>query len=51
MISNLPNEFPLNELEEFVFGDVEAKVDDLLENSICVCRISPIDEFLKGKKA
>lgn len=51
MITNLPKTFPLQTLEEFSFGDAEAKLDELLENPICFCRINSINEFLKGKKS
>lgn len=51
MITNLPQVFPVSKLEHFVFGDVEATTDDLLDNDMCICRIRPVDEFLKGRKS
>lgn len=51
MIINLPKTFPLHALEDFSFGDAEAKLDELLENPICFCKINGINEFLKGKKS
>ena len=50
MIKNLPNEFPLNKLKDFDFGDAEAKTDNLLETQFCFCWTRPIYEFVDGKK-
>jgi hypothetical protein len=50
MITNLPIKFPLDKLDDFIFGDVEANNDELLEHDLCVCKIRPINEFLKGRK-
>jgi len=51
MITNLPSVFPLEKLDDFIFGDVEANTDELLEHELCVCMIRPIKEFLKGRKS
>ncbi|MFN3195269.1 MAG: P-loop ATPase, Sll1717 family [Chlorobiota bacterium] len=48
MIQNLPKQITFYDLQEFSFGDIEAKDDDLLIDS--VCRTSAILEFLVGKK-
>lgn len=51
MINNLPSKFPLDKLNGFTFGNVEGKVDNLLNDPICICRIKPIEEFLQGEKS
>lgn len=51
MITNLPKTFPLQRLNDFVFGDLEAQRDELLQNDICICRIQPVQEFLEGRKS
>lgn len=51
MILNLPEVFPLDKLEEFTFGDVDGKNDELLLNPFCICNINATNEFLKGKKS
>ena len=48
MITNLPNDFPLERINEFDFGSAEAMEDNLLLN--CPCHLKAIDEFLTGKK-
>lgn len=49
MIKNLPNEFPLESLQKFSFGDPEGKDDPLL--STCPLKIRPIIEFLDENKS
>lgn len=48
MIIGTPKYFPVSTLDLFSIGDVEGKNDSLLEE--CLCEISPIREFLLGKK-
>jgi hypothetical protein len=48
MITNLPKQFNIKLLDEFSFGQPDAKEDDLLEK--CLCHIAPFEEFMKGGK-
>lgn len=50
MIKNLPKEFPINKLEEFDFGDAEAKTDNLIGHPLGFCWTRQIHEFAKGRK-
>lgn len=49
MIKNLPNEFPLEALQNFSFGGPEGKDDPLL--NACSLKIQPIIEFLDENKS
>ncbi|HVY23430.1 MAG TPA: hypothetical protein VG962_08780 [Steroidobacteraceae bacterium] len=48
MIINLPKQFPIDALEKFEFGDVEAQLDPLLFS--CPVPTTAIDDFLSDKK-
>ncbi|MGJ0514437.1 MAG: hypothetical protein ACR65O_01660 [Methylomicrobium sp.] len=48
MIINLPKQFILQWLDNFDFGQPDAKEDALL--SKCLCFIPAFDEFLRGNK-
>lgn len=48
-IQNLPNKFPVKNLDNFIFGTPDGEDDPILE--ACALRISPIAEFLDENKS
>lgn len=48
--TNLPGHVPSERLREFTFGNPDAAHDDLIKETMCVCAIRPIEEFLKDAK-
>ncbi len=52
MLKNLPKTINATEiLDSFDIGDVDASEDSLLKNELCVCKIQPIRDFLRGNKS
>lgn len=48
MIQGIPNNFDIDCLSKFSFGEAEGQEDSMLKE--CLCEIAPIKEFLLGKK-
>ena len=48
--TNLPATLDPADVAKFNFGDPDAAHDQLLKEGMCVCRIRPLEEFIKDTK-
>lgn len=49
-ITNLPKSITEHQLKRFLFGNIEASVDPLLKDKVCVCTTKAITSFLDERK-
>jgi hypothetical protein len=49
-LQNLPSTVTVEDLARFHFGNPDAAHDELLKEAMCICRIRPVEEFLKDAK-
>jgi hypothetical protein len=49
-LQNLPSTVAVDDLARFHFGNPDAAHDELLKEAMCICRIRPVEEFLKDTK-
>ncbi len=49
-LKNLPSTVAVDDLARFHFGNPDAAHDELLKEAMCICRIRPLEEFLKDTK-
>jgi hypothetical protein len=48
---NLPATVELDDLVQFSFGNPDAAHDQLIKDGMCICKIRPIEEFLRDNKS
>jgi len=49
MITNLPKKIEIGKINNFSFGNPDATNDELIKQTLCICKIKPIREFLRDK--